>query len=46
MWHQSELQQLSRRPHLYFQWLGRSKKGTPHNLDMYCSILFESHEAN
>ena len=31
--------------HLYFQWLGRSKNNTPHNLDM--SLLdIEAHEAN
>jgi hypothetical protein len=34
------------RPHLYFQWLGRSKNDTPHNLDVNSSILLESHEAN
>jgi hypothetical protein len=31
------------RPHLYFQWLGRSKNDTPHNLDVNSSMLFESH---
>jgi hypothetical protein len=30
--------------HLYFQWLGRNKNDTPHNLDVSSSMICESQE--